>query len=305
MSKDSIFKQKTFRVSSLISIIIFGVIAQILNDLFEKKYINPFIEKHPELTLIPYLLFALKIIIILLGIFILAIIFDLIFNWLIRPLIGKYIFQILRKSKEWIAKLITATRITPKDRYVTKFLEEERTQESYKSELIEQIDKSKTIYFLLLSAYTMFYDDKEKFIFEHLKSITSTEMQKSMKNIRILLLERGAKGNYRLFESRGRWFVREMKQENASYRVTNYTEYVTKCEGIERELKRIGEVKFYKDDPIWRLFIFDTAIYVSIYGDRKSGHQTPIYKLPISSEDPFGIATGFIKYYQCLWKPTH
>jgi len=175
----------------------------------------------------------------------------------------------------------------------------DRGKDEFKQDIIKNIQNSKKIYFLVLSAYTMFYDEREKFILEALENLDRKKLKE--KDIKILLLNRESKQ----FESRGRWFVKKMRRDRAPYRVKDYKEYVLRCEDIEKELQDIvkpsteNAICYYDCSPIWRLHIFDDMVYVSIYKDDVGGHLTSLFRFEKEAHDT--IYLGLSKYFNYLY----
>ncbi len=180
-----------------------------------------------------------------------------------------------------------------------QYTAEERNTEKYKKALSEKIKTSKRIYFRLLSAHTMFYDDKEKFILNLFNNFT--ENDKREKDIKIQLMSREAI----TFEERAHSFVRAKEKENSAF---SYDEYMERCKHIETRLTEIfgrEKIKFYQRKYLWRLHIFDDTIFISNYSDipeMTEGHLAPAYSF--NRECDASLFDGFLKKFESLYQRT-
>lgn len=180
-----------------------------------------------------------------------------------------------------------------------KYTKAERSTKKYKQAIELQIKNSNRMYFRLLSGYTMFYDDREKFILKSLEDVFKKD--KDSKNIKIQLMDRTMES----FEERGRSFVDLMGEKDMSYKCS-YEEYLGRCETIERNLKEIvGEenVSLYKRKYLWRLHIFDDKIFISTYSDLPElieGHLSSAYAFS-REYDPI-LFDGFCRDFESLYK---
>ena len=180
-----------------------------------------------------------------------------------------------------------------------KYTAEERSTEKYKKAIEEQIKQSRRIYFRLISAHTMYYDEKEKFILDLLKKLTIAELDK--KDIKIQLLDRSTIS----FEERARNFV-DMMDKNGSPHRCSYEEYLKRCQDIENELSRIAGkdgISFYQRKYLWRLHIFDDVIFISTYSDTPQmteGHLSSAYSFTRDCDD--SLFDGFLKEFLSLYE---
>jgi hypothetical protein len=160
----------------------------------------------------------------------------------------------------------------------TVYLPIDREGEWYRSDIEHQIGSSRRIHLRLISAYTMFYEEREKFIYEKLNRLGSGV---GAKDVRIQLLDRQSP----YFQNRAAWYVDKMQRENAPHRPDSVEHYIQRCIEIENIIKaRFPHVKieFYQREPLWRLHIFDDVLYVSTYYDidgPEEGHRTTVFRL--------------------------
>lgn len=177
-----------------------------------------------------------------------------------------------------------------------KYTAEERSTEKYKNAMKEQFEKSNRIYLRLISAHTMFYDDKERFIVETLRKFNREELKK--KDIRIQLLDKGTK----LFIERAHDFVKLLESDNIT---SSYDEYIDQCKNIENRLAELIEKKnisFYERKYLWRLHIFDNVIFISTYIDvpEAGGHLAPAYSFDRDCDA--SLFDGFLKEFTSLYE---
>jgi len=174
------------------------------------------------------------------------------------------------------------------------FTHEERGREEFREQVSEYIKSSKTIYFLILSGFTMAYDERETFLIKMLRSLSPEELQN--KDIRVLMLHPESDN----FRRRADYFVKEMEKNMDPARVKDVGEYKAKCEGTLDILRSLGaKVRFYSFEPHWRLQIFDDAIFFSFYSLAKGGHLTSLYRF--TKDDKDSIYYGFQKYFLWMW----
>jgi hypothetical protein len=218
-----------------------------------------------------------------------------------------YVFFLIPPGKKiyawWqgIKPEFTSSEFWKSKKYVPGvFSAEDRTTEIYKKRIIDNIETSKIMYFSLLSGHTMFFDETETFIINKIKKLPADELK--TKDIRFQLMDR----NQHLFKKRGEWFIKEMNEKRYPYRVTTYTEYLRRCDEIEREISQISsniKVDYYKDFPVWRYFIFDKELFVSIYQPTIEGHLSMVYRIrKISEDSKKELYWGFYDCFTSLYK---
>jgi hypothetical protein len=169
---------------------------------------------------------------------------------------------------------------------------EERNQEHFKKEISKHLLNSKRIHLLLISGHTMFYDEREKFIRDILKDISIKGCEK--RDIRIKLLDRSTEE----FQKRAQWFSQYLFKIDAINKCS-YEEYVNRCQKNEIELKVFFpgcELRFYESMPLWRIHLFDDAIFLSLYQEGIPGHLTQILQFFSGNI----IYEGFSKYFNML-----
>jgi cell division protein FtsL len=175
------------------------------------------------------------------------------------------------------------------------FSVEEREQEDYQDRITDLIKTSHTIHLLLLSGYTMFWDDRESSLLKAIQALSPEE--RAEKDFRILMLHPESDH----WKSRARLFVRKMKNALGNGRVRTVEEYKQRCLNIISDLEKLGAtINFYTFEPQWRLHIFDSAVFISFYGRETDGHLTSCYCFPKTDEN--SIYHGFTKYFNWYWK---
>jgi hypothetical protein len=171
---------------------------------------------------------------------------------------------------------------------------EKRSRQAYKNGIERLITESKSIYFQLISGYTMTWDDQEEFILKVLKEMTPEDRR--YKDFKILLLNPESAA----FKDRAEWFVKEMQKNNHKGRVATAAEYVKRCKEIEAELRALGaQIAFYDYEPIWRIQMFDDVALVSYYSESKGGHLTTANVFKRDGTD--GMYYGFLKRFQLVF----
>lgn len=183
-----------------------------------------------------------------------------------------------------------------------RYTVEERSTEKYKEAIKEQFASSKRIYFRLLSAHTMFYDDKEKFIVNLLRKLSVEDID-DKRDIKIQLLDRSSSS----FDERANNYINLMDLHDLPYKCS-YQEYMTRCKKIENALIRIvgiDNVSFYSRRYLWRLYIFDNNIFVSTYSDKPEfieGHLSTAYSF--NRDCDVSLFDGFLEEFNSLYKKT-
>jgi hypothetical protein len=182
-----------------------------------------------------------------------------------------------------------------------KYTVEERSSEKYKKAIREEIKSSKRIYFRLISAHTMFYDDIEKFIPQLLEEeFTIKKLEE--KDVKIQLLDRATV----CFNERARNFVGSLNKKNMTF---SCEEYLYRCRTIIERLERLfgkEKITYYQRKYLWRLLIFDDKIFMSAYFDKPGlieGHLTPAYAF--SREFDPVIFDGFLEEFNSLYKKAY
>lgn len=197
------------------------------------------------------------------------------------------------KVKNFFEKLRYILRWNFKNK-INEYSGEERGSEDYKKIVIKYLKESQKVRFVLLSAYTMFYDEREFFIKDTLEKIPKEK--RVQKEIIFLLLDPES----REFNVRAKWFVKRISKlpTNDPRRVNNLEEYKNRCRSIIINLEKLGTVKYYCSIPIWRLQIFDRTVFVSTYGRERDGHLTNVLQFP--AEHP--MYDGFYKFFDSIYK---
>jgi hypothetical protein len=180
-----------------------------------------------------------------------------------------------------------------------RYTVEERNKEKYKEAIRKQIHSSKRIYFRLISAHTMFYEDKEKFIIGLLRGLSLDDIDKK-KDIKIQLLDRSSPS----FNQRAEAYVEYINRQDLPYKCS-CDEYMKRCERIQDILMRIvgrENISFYRRRYLWRLFIFDNVIFVSTYSDDPlvEGHLSPAYSF--NRECDVSLFDGFLAEFNSLYR---
>jgi len=234
---------------------------------------------------------ASKLEIIAAGIVIFFLIYGGIYFFFSR-LIGKRFYS------WWVNFKFRLLKSTKTTKHTVVFPPTDRgSSEDFKKRVIKNIERSKRLYFLLLSAHTMFYDERETFIMDKIKNLPAQELKE--KDIKFLLMDK----NNTFFRKRGEWFVGEMRRLDYPYHVFTYNEYLNRCKEIEREILKIPiNLKFYKTIPVWRLMLFDEELFVSIYQPEVEGHLSAIYMIKKISDHPkMSLYWGFYDYFTSLY----
>jgi hypothetical protein len=174
------------------------------------------------------------------------------------------------------------------------FYEPTRGLSAYQKDIKEKIKNSTKIYFLLVSGQTMLYDPKEQFIYDTLLKLPFEELKK--KDIRIKLLDTKTKA----FTERAQWLIEEMKKNKDLWAIGSVDEYLMRCYHIAKQLKDITpHVTHYKEEPLWRLCIFDDSMYLSTYvdseGTRCQGQLSCVSYVPSRSATYQGLLSYFIR----------
>lgn len=178
------------------------------------------------------------------------------------------------------------------------FPPEYRSTEDYQERIIQNVKTSTKIYFLLLNGHTMFYD-REKFIIETMRNLPSKQLKN--KDIRFQIMNK----NQPSYRKRAEWFIKKMKEREDDFRVRNYEEYSGRCIEIERNVLTFfpnANIHHYDTFPIWRLFIFDNEIFVSVYQEEIEGHLSAIYLIQKAQDSPkTSLYWGFYDYFTTLY----
>ncbi len=160
-----------------------------------------------------------------------------------------------------------------------------------------EIKESQRLDFLLLSGYTMEYQD-EQYLKDCLvdRKASYCDCDSAKDGVRFLLLKR----DNPLFDGRGESFISRAKKSPVKNNPDNIDEYKTRSKRIKRELlAELGNVKLYDEPPIWRLFIFDQFTFVTCYEDGKDGHKTNMFILVNSPEN--SLANALRLHFDTLW----
>jgi hypothetical protein len=174
-----------------------------------------------------------------------------------------------------------------------------RNQQPYKNGLKRLLIQSRSLYFQLISGYTMAWDDQEEFILDVLRDLSPED--RMYKEFKVLLLDPDCVA----FKRRAEWFIAQMNDHHSKGhhdkgRVDSVAEYVKRCKAIADELKRLGaEIRYYNYDPIWRIHLFDNVVLVSYYSDSKAGHQTSVNVFPRGDTD--GMYYAFLKRFKIVF----
>lgn len=178
----------------------------------------------------------------------------------------------------------------------------DRQSEEFKQEIRVRIKSSHIVYALLLSGYTMFFNDNiEGFILEELKKLPHEERKN--KDIKIQLLKR----NSTAFKIRAEEFITMMEGRDDipfAQKVSSLDEYIGRCKNIEQELKEISNnnVEFYRREPIWRAYIFDDMAFISVYQDGVDSAFSEVLKYPRKTHDIVTPAyQGLLKHFNSLY----
>jgi len=148
--------------------------------------------------------------------------------------------------------------------------------DDYKSSVIENLHSSRSAKLLLLSGYTMFYDN-EHYLLDEIGAIgKSTE-----KEFSVLLLNPYSSA----FKSRGSVFVRRLRARSNTdpAHIRKMSEYIQRAIDIRKQLEKLlphAKIAYYDSQPTWRLHIFDNYLFMSSYDEDKDGHLTEAFRIP-------------------------
>jgi len=173
------------------------------------------------------------------------------------------------------------------------FRGDERNSIQLRHSIIDAMGKSNTMRLLLLSGYTMFFDSKERYIYDTLKRLRENDHDKK---VMALILNPESKA----WEHRAKWFIKEMNKTSEPAMVIDVKEYKERCYKIITELKKIGaKVRLYNNIPIWRMHILDQYVFLSAYTSKNSGHLTSMYRF--AKLDVDSMHHSLTKYFDDLW----
>jgi hypothetical protein len=168
--------------------------------------------------------------------------------------------------------------------------------ESYKKDIERRVRDSSKIYLLFVTAETIIFDPRERFIADALRNLPHEFLQK--KDIRIKL--RFSKSDS--FEERSRWFREELNRNREPWAPLTIEEHQARINAVVQELYSITgkEVEYYHTEPLWRLIIFDDAMFVATYIDinqrRVQGRLASVEYVPSMSP----IYNGLTNYFNII-----
>jgi hypothetical protein len=166
-----------------------------------------------------------------------------------------YVSPIGPTLDDWFDLLLRRLRLQvgPRPGYYSA---DERTSDQYKADISHAMKTTRRMYCLLISAYTLIYEE-ERFIFDHLQDLSQAKLKK--KDIRILLLD----VNSDEWSQRAELLInRRLSGESIDLET-----YRSRCRDVEQQLRNDcrAKIAFYRDNPRWRIYIFDKRAFVSRY----------------------------------------
>lgn len=146
----------------------------------------------------------------------------------------------------------------------------ERSGDQYQSDFKICLKASTKIHCLLVTAYTLVYEE-EKFILDYLKTLPVKSMKG--KDFKVKLLSTSSP----YWDQRARVLVAKRLDKEG----IDVSAYKLKCTDGEKHLKKYfdASIEYYDQPPCWRLYIFDSKLFVSKYfgppsDEFEEGHKT-------------------------------